>query len=66
MISLILALSMMKPAPAATTAQIQPCVWPNTCRSVEVAQIQPCVWPNTCAATPSAQFEVCVWPRRCS
>jgi hypothetical protein len=53
MISLILALSMMKPS-TGTTAQIQPCVWPNTCRSVAVVQIQPCVWPNTCVATPRA------------
>ncbi len=65
MISLILALSLMEPA-VGTTAQIQPCVWPNTCRTVEVAQIQPCVWPNTCVEAPRAQFEVCVWPRRCA
>lgn len=66
MLSLILTLSMLKPAPAALTAQFQPCVWPNTCRSMEVAQFKPCVWPNTCVETPVAQFQPCVWPNRCA
>lgn len=65
MLSLILTLAMLEAAPAAPVAQFKPCVWPNTCRSVEVAQFKPCVWPNTCAQTP-AQFETCVWPKRCS
>lgn len=66
MLSLILTLAMLEAAPAAPVAQIQPCVWPNTCRSTELAQFKPCVWPNTCAVTPRAQFETCVWPKRCA
>ncbi|MBI5208980.1 MAG: hypothetical protein HY927_03300 [Elusimicrobia bacterium] len=51
-------------------AQVQPCVWPNLCRSEEtVAQVQPCVWPNLCRsdepAAPVVQVQPCVWPNLC-
>lgn len=59
-----------------TLVQVQPCVWPRTCKASEtqaVAQVQPCVWPRTCkkdapAVQPvmTAQFQPCVWPRTCA
>ena len=75
---LIASLSPMSPM----TAQVQPCVWPNLCRTeaVEVSQVQPCVWPNLCQSQPQPQVAViraskqanagdyttCVWPNKCS
>lgn len=64
MLTLILTLALTSPAPRGT-AQVQPCVWPNTCVVAPVAQVQPCVWPNTCAS-PVAQVQTCVWPHKCS
>ena len=50
MMTLILA-TMLTTAPRpVTTAQFQPCVWPNRCASVAEVQFKPCVWPNICAA----------------
>jgi hypothetical protein len=50
MMTLILA-TMLTAAPRpVTTAQFQPCVWPNRCASVAEVQFKPCVWPNVCAA----------------
>lgn len=76
MINLILlSLSLANTQPAAQTAQVRTCVWPNVCKSapapVTVAQFRPCVWPNVCKAqTPApvidvAQFTTCVYPRKC-
>lgn len=67
MMTLILATLLTTPAPV-TTAQVHPCVWPNTCSSVAapVAQVQTCVWPNRCATVAAAQFQTCVWPHKCS
>jgi hypothetical protein len=70
MITLILA-TLLTAAPApATTAQVRPCVWPNTCSSVAapVAQFQPCVWPNRCAeaeTVAAGPVTTCVWPNVC-
>jgi len=70
MITLILATFLSVPAPV-TTAQFRPCVWPNTCSSVEapVAQFQTCVWPNRCAEQPAivaaGPVTTCVWPNVC-
>jgi hypothetical protein len=65
MFTLILTLSMIHPAPAATqTAQFQPCVWPNKCVSAPVAQFTTCKWPNKCV-TPVAQVTTCQWPHTC-
>lgn len=50
MILLFLTLNPLKPV--TTTAQFQPCVWPNKCAkpaAIQVVQFQPCVWPNKCA-----------------
>lgn len=73
MITLILATFLTAPAAPVTTAQFRPCVWPNTCSSVEapaVAQFQPCVWPNRCASETPANaarpVTTCVWPNVCA
>ncbi len=66
MLQIILTLALTAPSAPKTTAQVQPCVWPNTCVVAPVAQVQPCVWPNTCVSTPVLQVETCVWPHRCS
>ena len=77
MIELLMVLSL---SPLSTnpvlTAGIQPCVWPNTCKTseiVQVAQFQPCVWPNKCSGGKKVEsvlvasdFEICQWPRKCS
>lgn len=70
MITLILATFLTAtPAPEAL-AQFRPCVWPNTCSSVEapVVQVQTCVWPNRCAApaiVAARPVTTCVWPNIC-
>lgn len=71
MMTLILA-TFLTATPAPTqTAQFRPCVWPNTCSTVEapVVQIQTCQWPNRCTAVPAAvaaaQIQTCVWPNKC-
>ncbi len=66
MMTVILATLLTATPKPATTAQLRPCVWPNTCASSLIAQFQPCVWPNTCASMPAAQFQPCVWPNKCS
>jgi hypothetical protein len=53
MMSLILMLAMTNLKPAATVAQVQPCVWPHTCTTqapalLDLAQVQTCQWPHTC------------------
>lgn len=65
MLSLILSLSMLDVTPKLAATPVQPCVWPNLCKTVEVAQFKPCVWPNTCAQTSLQQFQPCVWPKTC-
>ncbi|PCI33018.1 MAG: hypothetical protein COB53_12275 [Elusimicrobia bacterium] len=66
-------------APAA--AQMQTCVWPNTCieavQTVEVKELKNdyeiCVWPRKCGAkggttgkkAPVAQVTTCQWPNTC-
>jgi hypothetical protein len=54
------------------TAQVRPCVWPNTCKveAPAVAQFRPCVWPNKCKAGETAEpvlasVKPCVFPNRC-
>lgn len=71
MIELLMMLHLGSAVPAVLTAQVQPCVWPNTCRqetAVQTAQVQPCVWPNRCAreTLTLAQFQPCVLPNRCA
>ena len=67
MMTLILATLLTATPKLAATAQVRPCVWPNTCSSVAapVAQFQPCVWPNKCATVAAAQVQTCVWPNKC-
>ncbi len=52
MLDLILTLSLAAANHApSSTAQFQPCVWPNKCAveaPVQTAQFRPCVWPNKC------------------
>jgi hypothetical protein len=69
---LLLSLSLANIRPA-KTAQIRPCVWPNTCKTAPapvVAQFRPCVWPNVCKSEAPiveiAQFTTCVFPRKCA
>lgn len=55
---------------AKAVAQVQPCVWPNVCRSetVEtVAQVQTCVWPHICKSTSETDGPVhtCDFPNKC-
>ena len=67
------------PTAPMTTAQVQPCVWPNICvKTVEaVVQVQPCVWPNICKQTPAPApvtvaaseekpFTICSLPNKCA
>jgi hypothetical protein len=51
MIQLLMLLGLLAPK-APTTAQVQPCVWPNKCEQSApvLAQIQTCQWPNKCEA----------------
>ena len=52
MTTILMLLGLIAPAATTSVAQIQPCVWPNTCAApavIEVAQITTCVWPNPCA-----------------
>jgi len=65
MIQLLLMVTLMTPTPASTTAQFQPCVWPNRCATETVAQFQPCVWPNRCAVEAAVPVQPCVWPNTC-
>lgn len=56
MMTLILATMLTAAPKPATTAQFQPCVWPNRCAAAEVAQFRPCVWPNICSSTAVLQL----------
>lgn len=61
-----------------TTAQVQPCVWPNICvkSSESLVQVRPCVWPNICRETPAPApvalaenekpFTTCSLPNKCA
>ncbi|MBI4249200.1 MAG: hypothetical protein HY611_06835 [Elusimicrobia bacterium] len=65
-ILMTLVLSSMPQSGPTQTAQIQPCVWPNTCRMETVITTK--AEPFTLAALPVSSenegiIETCVWPR---
>jgi hypothetical protein len=55
---LLMTLSLANITPV-KTAQVRPCVWPNTCKTAPapvVAQFTSCVWPNRCVKAAAPLF----------